>query len=50
MESSPHQSNFFISASSGLSKSMKFQVTIVTMMPGTMLTRNSQCQEKAWLR
>ncbi len=50
MEIRPHQSNFLKSDSSGLSKSMKFQVMVATRIPGMTLTRNSQCHEKAWLR
>ncbi|MCY1304111.1 hypothetical protein D9M70_538560 [compost metagenome] len=50
IEARPHQSNFLNRPSSGLSKSMKVQVSVATMMPGMTLTRNSQCQEKAWLR
>ena len=49
MPARPHQSNFFISAGLGLSKSISDQAALATSMPGTTLTRNSQCQEKAWL-
>ncbi len=50
MLKSPVQSKFFSSAKSGLSKSTSDKVAIVTIMPGTTLMKNSQCQEKASVR
>ena len=46
-EPRPHQSKFLNRLRSGSSKSTSRQVETVTMMPGTTLTRNSQCQEKS---
>src|SRR5690348_16117133 len=50
MPASPTQSKRLKSEGFPLSKSISVQAAAVTRMPGTMLTRNSACQEKAWLR
>ena len=47
---SPVQSNRGARLQSGLSKSIRYQAATVTMMPGGMLTRNSQCQENRSVR
>ena len=50
MEMRPTQSNCSNSLRSGWSKSMSVIAAMVTMMPGTMLMKNSQCQENASVR
>ena len=50
MEISPSQSNDSNSERLGWSKSIRVIAAMVTMMPGTMLMKNSQCQENASVR
>ena len=50
MPASPHQSKRLSRPGCGLSKSISVQAAMATQMPGTTLTRKSQCQEKALLR
>ena len=50
MESRPVQSKLRNSDQSGSSKSMRMSAAAVTAMPGTMLMKNSQCQDSASVR
>src|SRR5215207_5099846 len=45
MNNRPHQSKCSSSAKSGLSKSTSARTPTVMPMPGTMLMKNSQCQD-----
>ena len=47
MKMRPDQSKFSNSEKSGWSKSISASAASVTMMPGTMLMKNSQCQDSA---
>ena len=46
----PKTSRRFSSPYSGSSKSISVQAITVAIVPGTTLTRNSQCQEKSSVR
>ena len=47
MDSRPIQSKLWNSDQSGLSKSIRMSAAAVTARPGTMLMKNSQCQDSA---